>query len=176
MSERLTNIYLHMIDRCYNPNSKAYKNYGARGITICEEWYIPRKRKGKVFKKWALENGYAEDLTIDRIDVNKGYCPENCRWISRELQNNNKRNNRYITYKEKTQTIAQWGRELGISPKTIAYRLEKNYLLDKVFGKNKLVFEASQKAEVRKKKSDGVKAFMSNPANKERWRKTLAKR
>ena len=66
--DRLQNIFLHMKDRCYNPNFRDYKNYGGRGITICDEWQTPHSWKGgRAFKKWALENGYAYNLTLDRI-------------------------------------------------------------------------------------------------------------
>ena len=120
---RLNNIFRGMKYRCYNPNCKDYKRYGGRGITICDEWLNPEHAKNahnstigfQTFKKWALENGYAENLTIDRIDVNKCYSPENCRWVSIKVQCNNRRNNLYITYKGKTQSLADWCRELNLN-------------------------------------------------------------
>lgn len=134
MSTRLENTFQAMKNRCYNPNNPAYKNYGGRGIKICDEWNnrevarnIQRNNtKGFLaFKKWALENGYADNLTIDRIDVNGDYSPENCRWVSRKIQNNNRRNNHYITYNGKTQSLADWCRELCLNYHKIRSRINK---------------------------------------------------
>ena len=89
---RLYKVFRNMKTRCYNPNSKDYKNYGARGITICAEWLADFT----VFETWALANGYDPaakkmQCTIDRIDNNKGYAPSNCRWVDIQTQNRNKR-------------------------------------------------------------------------------------
>ena len=103
MHSRLNRIYSHIKERCYNPNCKDYKDYGARGITVCEEW-LEKQRVGEgskgwySFRDWALANGYSDELSIDRIDVNNGYSPSNCRWVSLKTQANNRRNNCYITY------------------------------------------------------------------------------
>ena len=78
---RLYKVYIGMKNRCNNPNNVAYKNYGGRGITVCDEWN--QKHGFNSFAKWALNNGYKDTLTIDRIDVNKGYAPGNCRWLSK---------------------------------------------------------------------------------------------
>ena len=100
---RLYEIWYNMRQRCTNPNLKCYKNYGGRGITLCEEW-----KDYQNFSNWAKSNGYTEELTLDRIDSNKNYCPENCRWVSQLIQQNNRTNNHYITYNNKTQSMADW--------------------------------------------------------------------
>lgn len=136
-SERLQNIYVNLKQRCYNPKSTFYKNYGGRGITVCDEWldsemYDGRSTKGWIaFKNWALSNGYADDLTIDRIDNSKGYCPENCHWVIMRTQQNNRRSNRLVTYKGKTQSLANWCRELNLNYDTIKCRIKRNWTVEK---------------------------------------------
>lgn len=115
---RLYKIYHAIKQRCYNNNHTAYKNYGKRGITICDEWL----RDFQAFYNWSISNGYKEGLTIDRIDVNGNYEPSNCRWATRKEQQNNRRNTIYLTYNNKTQSISQWADELGIKANTIRTR------------------------------------------------------
>lgn len=79
-----------MKQRCGNPKANEYDNYGGRGITVCEEW----EKDFEAFYDWALKNGYAHNLTIDRKDNNKGYSPDNCKWATMKEQQNNRRNNR----------------------------------------------------------------------------------
>ena len=90
--KRLGTIYDHMKKRCYDKENKSYKYYGNRGIKICNEWLLDRKQ----FYKWAFENGYNDNLTLDRIDVNKDYCPDNCRWITLKEQQINKTKSLHI--------------------------------------------------------------------------------
>lgn len=118
-----------MRQRCLNPNNKGYKWYGERGITICDEWL----RSYDLFEKWAFTHGYCDDLTIDRIDNNKGYSPENCRWVTIRVQNNNLRKNKYITYKGKTQSMADWCRELNLHYSATRSRLAKGWSVEKAF-------------------------------------------
>jgi hypothetical protein len=131
-----------MKTRCYNQKDPRYKNYGVRGITICEEWLCSERVKGlkggltkgwSAFKTWAEENGYSDELTIDRIDNNKGYSPENCRWVTMKAQTNNRRNNKYIFYKGRTQTLAQWCEELQLNRNTVVSRLRANWSTEKAF-------------------------------------------
>ncbi|MBP3388695.1 MAG: hypothetical protein J6K98_02340 [Clostridia bacterium] len=108
-------IWNKMRQRCYNPKNERYKDYGGRGIRICDEW-----QNFELFWEWAQVNGYNDTLSIDRIDVNGNYCPENCRWADAKTQANNTRSNKRYTVQEKTLTESQWCRELGVSSGTIA--------------------------------------------------------
>ena len=128
---KLSNIFHNMKARCYVPHNKDYKNYGARNIGICDEWLNTEKSgtsncsKGFIaFKNWALNNGYADNLTLDRIDVNKGYSPDNCRWITVK-ERNNKRNNRFLTYKGQTLTFTQWEEKLGLYKGALRDRIDR---------------------------------------------------
>lgn len=100
---RLYRIWNGMKDRCYNKNAPEYDNYGGRGITVCKEWLDDFMN----FYNWAMANGYRDDLTIDRKDNDKDYCPENCRWATYKMQSNNKRNNLYVLYNGKKITISE---------------------------------------------------------------------
>ena len=120
---RLYSIYRGMTTRCYNSNTPNYKRYGARGITMCDEW----KDNFQTFYDWAMSHGYSDELTIDRIDNNGNYEPSNCRWITVKEQNRNKRNVKFITYGGKTQTIPEWTKELHLGKETIRERLKRGY-------------------------------------------------
>lgn len=118
---KLYRKFMKMIARCENPNNPSYKDYGARGITICKEW----REDFMKFYEWSINNGYSEDLSIDRIDNDKGYSPDNCRWTTKLRQNNNRRTSRYLEYDGKRMTIADWGRETGIHQSLIGVRINK---------------------------------------------------
>ena len=120
---RLYRIWLNMKDRCYNKNNLSYKNYGGRGIKICDEWLHDFVN----FYNWSMTNGYKDELTIDRINVNGNYEHSNCRWATTKQQNNNRRNNAYLTYNGKTQTMKQWSDDLNISYNTIKQRHRKGW-------------------------------------------------
>ncbi len=129
---RLYRIYRGMVQRCNDPKQKCFAQYGGKGIAICDEW-----REYSAFEKWAFANGYAPNLTIDRIDNNGDYCPQNCRWVDSFMQAHNKSNNRMITYNGKTQTISEWARELGVAAGTIRYRLKKGQPITKFYKNEK---------------------------------------
>lgn len=115
---RLYNIYQHMIERCYKDSTRGYKNYGGRGICVCDEW-----RNGfSAFYEWAIKSGYKDNLTIDRIDVNGDYSPENCRWSTKKTQANNKRNNVRIEYNGKSVTLSELSEIVGVGIGTIWWR------------------------------------------------------
>lgn len=115
---RIYDIWSHMIARCEKPYDKRYGRYGARGISVCDEWH-----KFEEFYKWAISSGYKEDLTIDRIDVDGGYCPENCRWATYKQQENNTSKNVLITFNGETKTLSEWADFYKISYKTLHQRI-----------------------------------------------------
>lgn len=123
-----------MKDRCCNPNNPSYHNYGGRGITICDEWV----KDFEAFRTWAYENGYRPNLTLERIDNNKGYSPDNCRFISNARQQRNRRKTVMLTYNGETKPLATWCDIYGLNLKTCYNRLH-NYKWDNpheiLFGK-----------------------------------------
>lgn len=125
---RLYSVYKDMLRRCYNPNSRSYKNYGARGIEVCPEW---RGDSGFInFRKWALDNGFDESprtwkCTIDRIDVDGNYEPSNCRWVDMGVQQNNKRTNNNLEAFGETHTNTEWARMFSISPSSLYFAVCK---------------------------------------------------
>ena len=118
---RLYRIYDAMKQRCYNPDHKKYKDYGARNITICDEWLNDRT----TFFNWALSNGYNDNLTIDRIDNNKGYSPDNCRWVDMSIQRYNRRNTILLKYKGEYKTVKEIAQIENISYGTAYTRYVK---------------------------------------------------
>lgn len=119
-ASRLYSIWLNMRVRCNNKHSKNYDLYGGRGITIAPEWnnYLS-------FKDWALSHGYDDSLSIDRINVNGNYEPNNCRWSTQKEQMRNTRNNHLLTYNGETKTMVEWAEEKGINYHTLKKRINK---------------------------------------------------
>ena len=121
-----------MKTRTTNKNCPEYKNYGGRGIKICDEWLSDFRK----FYYWSINNGYKDELTIDRIDVNGNYEPSNCRWTTQKVQQNNRTNNHNITYNGETHTMKQWAERLGIKYKTLERRINAYHLtIEKAFTK-----------------------------------------
>lgn len=117
---KLYNTLRAMKIRTTNPKDKYYKDYGGRGISVCEEWF----NSFEAFMDWAINHDYQEGLTIERKDVNGDYCPENCCWITMKEQANNKRNSRWIEFNGKKQTLNQWAKELNINSSTLKSRID----------------------------------------------------
>lgn len=115
---RLCRIWSGMKDRCYNLLNGRNPDYGGRGITVCEEW----RNSVEAFVEWALENGYKEGLTLDRIDNDKGYSPDNCRWADAFTQANNTRKNIRVTHNGETHTLSEWSKITGLKRTTLEYR------------------------------------------------------
>lgn len=121
MHYRVYHIYKNMLNRCYNTKANNFNRYGKKGIKVTKEW----RHDFWVFEKWALENGYSDELTLDRIDNSKGYEPANCRWISYEEQSYNKTNNVYIEYNGQRKNFLEWSLETGLPMTTLRNRYYK---------------------------------------------------
>ncbi len=116
---RLYNIWIKMRDRCQNPHSADWYDYGGRGITVYDKW----DSSFEAFRKWSENNGYDDGKSIDRIDVNAGYYPDNCRWVSMRVQANNKRNNHMVCYRGKEMSLADAARLSSVPYSTIKRRI-----------------------------------------------------
>lgn len=116
---KLYTIWCNMKARCHNPKNDMYYRYGARGIQVCDEW----RNSFDTFMEWANKAGYREGLSIERVDIDKGYNPENCRWITKKEQYLNRSDSHLVTAFGKTQTIKEWADESGIAFDTIERRL-----------------------------------------------------
>ncbi len=123
---RLYNIWKSMRKRCNNEKDRAYRYYGGRGIKVCKEW-----EDFENFRKWAYSNGYTDELTIERKDVNGNYCPENCTWITQAEQTNNRTSTRYLEYNGKRMSMADWSKETGIEEYNIFQRLKLGWSVEK---------------------------------------------
>ena len=107
---RIYQIWCEMKKRCYLQSSKSYPHYGGRGIRVCDEWID----NFPAFYQWSMDSGYSDSLTIDRIDTNGNYSPENCRWSTHSEQQRNRTNNLYLEYNGETQTLSEWCRRYGV--------------------------------------------------------------
>ena len=125
--ERLYIVWCDIIQRCFDKNDPGYQRYGARGITICDEW----RHNYPAFREWAFANGYNEQLTIDRIDNDGDYSPDNCRWTTAKVQSRNKSTNVLITYQGETHCISEWSEILGFKYSTLRERLRRGWSVEK---------------------------------------------
>lgn len=122
--DKLNNVWSGMLERCRNPRSDSWKDYGGRGITVCDEWKIYDG-----FRDWALANGYSPELQIDRRNNNEGYCPANCRWVTPILNQQNTRANRILTAFGESKCASEWVRDQRcvVCRNTLHYRLETGW-------------------------------------------------
>lgn len=121
--KRLKSIYKGMKMRCYNKNSVNYKYYGGKGIRICDEWL----NDFESFYRWSIDNGYKENLTIDRLDGNKNYEPSNCKWSTKEEQSYNRSMSVKLTLNGETKHLTQWANELNIDKKILSWRYNNGW-------------------------------------------------
>ena len=131
--KRIYEAWRAMKKRCYLKSNHNYKWYGQRGIKICDEW----KDNPQAFYNWSIDNGYGDNLTIDRIDVNKDYEPSNCRWVDQRTQQNNKRNNKVISYNGMPKTMAEWARYLNLDYALLKSRLLNGMTFERAIHKSK---------------------------------------
>lgn len=123
---RLYTIWRSMKQRCYNKNNIRYKHYGGRGVAVCDEWL----NDFMTFYTWAVSHGYDDNLTIDRIDVNKNYEPNNCRWLTLPQQNRNTRRNRYFTINGVTKCLKDWCIQYNVPYSTVQHRLKQGSTIE----------------------------------------------
>lgn len=125
--------YRSMMDRCYRTGAKNFPLYGGRGIEVCAEWHNIEN-----FERWAKESGFKSGLTLERINVNGNYCPENCAWATRKEQANNRRNTLRIEYNGESHTVGEWSEILGVCRSTISNRYYRGLPMEKVLAKEDL--------------------------------------
>lgn len=131
---RIYHIWLSMKKRCDCKKYEHYENYGGKGIKVCDEW----NKSFEEFYKWALKNGYEENLSIDRIDVNGNYCPENCRFANQKAQVRNRTNTVFLTHEGDTKTLMEWCEKYDIEYKLAHERYLKGFPFEKIFYKGNL--------------------------------------
>ncbi len=120
---RLFRIWSNMKNRCNNSKCDKFYRYGARGITVCDEW----QNDFQTFYDWAMSHGYSDELTLDRIDNDGNYCPENCRWATLKMQANNTSHCRFITIDGNTKTMKEWCEITGVNYNTARDRIRHGW-------------------------------------------------
>ena len=134
--ERLYKVWMCMRRRCYEKSNKDYQNYGGRGVGVCDEW-----QNYDAFREWAIANGYDPNAkyhqcTIDRIDVDGDYSPDNCRWADMKTQSNNKRKSKLIEHNGKSQTLRTWSEELGFNYMLVKDRLRRGWTFERAIAQS----------------------------------------
>ena len=126
------NSWRSMMSRCYNENTANYKYYGAKGITVCDEW-----KNADCFGEWAKNSGWFPGATLDRIDNRNGYSPKNCKWSTKKEQARNRKTTRHITHNGETHIVTEWAEILGVDRKLLLDRLFRGWSEDEIFDTNK---------------------------------------
>lgn len=133
---RLYRIWANIKTRCLNEHDPHYKNWGGRGVQICSEW----KESFSSFRDWAISHGYADTLTIDRINNDGNYCPENCRWVTNEDNVENNSQAILLTYNGETHSLGRWERILGTGKNTVQNRHKRGWSVEEcLFGRKKVM-------------------------------------
>ena len=122
--------YHSMMDRCYRKTAKNYPFYGGRGIEVCPEWHNIEN-----FEKWAMQSGFQKGMSLDRINVNGDYSPDNCKWATPAEQANNRRNTIYLEYNGEKHTISEWAEKLGINRSTLNNRICRGWTVEKALAR-----------------------------------------
>ena len=126
-STKLYIAWMSMLHRCYRGKTRTEKRYQKRGITVCDEW----RNSFDSFKQWAMSNGYSDSLSLDRIDNNAGYSPDNCRWATRKQQANNTSQNVYVEWRGETRTLAEWADYAGLPYHVIRNRIVRGWDMER---------------------------------------------
>ena len=175
MHTRLNHIYTGIKQRCCNPRCKAFKDYGGRGIIICDEWndktiIVKDGHFGSkgwfAFKEFALSSGYVEGLSIDRIDNNKGYSPENCRWATAKIQSNNRRSCIILEYNGMKKNMAEWAEYFDMPYRKFKSRVER-------YGADNLEMIFSDKRAKNKKSEKLIITYKGKTQKLSKWCKEL---
>lgn len=126
-NKRLYTMFHNMQRRCYDEDHVSFHNYGGKGISVSKEW----RNDFKSFYKWAVENGYSDNLTIDRINNENDYSPTNCRFITHKEQQNNRKDNVFVNYEGESRTISQWAEFLNVEYSTLQTRLKRGWSIER---------------------------------------------
>lgn len=129
---KIYTTFTSMLQRVYDKNKDNYKWYGGRGIKVCNEWY----NDFMAFYRWSMENGYKEGLTIDRIDTDGDYCPDNCRWVTRAEQASNRRSNIIVEYNGETMTLMQLIKKYNLKQSVVYQRHDNGWAIDDIVNKS----------------------------------------